>query len=162
MEESISQLQLPKPENTENEAYLTDSDIDDPKYTPLNQSNLPPSNASFLPPNYFTAIQEKIQQEKDFFARIVQNTENEKQVLSIEVSSLNEKLKAKDYLITEFQIIVDSSKKKFTQIESELLSYKNENHSLNEKLSQYDKKLKSQKELMKQNEEIKSTLLLYK
>ena len=136
MEENISQFQFPNPENSDNETYLTDSDIDDPKYTPLNQGNLPPSKVSFLPPNYITAIQEKIQQEKDLLAKIVQNTENEKQILSTEITSLNDKLKVKESLITEFQTILDSSKEKFTQIENELLSYKKENHSLNEKLSQ--------------------------
>ena len=165
--------QTTKNENNQDDNYITDSDIDDPKYTPVNvlykkepltntASNLikTPSQS-----NIAVILQDKmknIQKEKDNQNRRLQETEIEKQKLFSELSSLNERLKEKENLISDFQSLVHSSKEKFIQLEQNNNTYKKENESLVEKLSQCELKIKSQNELIAQNEEIKKNILLYK
>lgn len=165
--------QTTKNENNQDDNYITDSDIDDPKYTPVNvlykkepSSNVT-SNLNKTPSqsNIASILQDKmknIQKEKENQTKILQDTEIEKQKLYSELSSLNERLKSKENLISEFQTLVHSSKEKFIKLDQENNKYKKENELLIEKLSQCELKIKNQNEILAQNEEIKKNILLYK
>ena len=155
--------------------YVTDSDIEDPKYVPLNvlykkdtsqqQQQQSKQQQQQQSTNFTEVLQDKIKlikQEKQLHTQLLKETEIEKQKLLHEITSLTERITAKDCLIAEFQAHVVSSKQKFVQLDKENTMYKTENISLNEQLSQYKALLKQREDELTKTEDIKRNIMLYK
>ena len=148
--------------------YVTDSDIEDPKYVPLNvlyKKDTSQQQQQQQSTNFTEVLQDKIkliQQEKQLHTQLLKETEIEKQKLLNEITSLTERITAKDCLIAEFQAHVVSSKQKFAQLDKENTMYKSENISLNEQLAQYKALLKQREDELSKSEEIKRNIMLYK
>ena len=155
--------------------YATDSDIEDPKYTPSNvlgkkeasqpQPKQPQSDSSNSAPNFSDVFQDKmklIQEEKELHTKLLRETENEKQKLLTEISSLTEWLKAKDCMIAEFQAMVVSYKQKFLKLDKDNSDCQRENESLVAKLAQCEALLRQQEDQLSKAEEVRRNVLLYK
>lgn len=147
--------------------YVTDSDIEDPKYVPLNvlYKKDTSQQQQQQSTNFTEVLQDKIkliQQEKQLHTQLLKETEIEKQKLLNEITSLTERITAKDCLIAEFQAHVVSSKQKFAQLDKENTMYKSENISLNEQLAQYKALLKQREDELSKSEDIKRNIMLYK
>ena len=119
--------------NDEASNYLTDSDIDDPKYQPnaLHHSSSLRNQAQSIPPNINRQIQDmqtlndKIRHMKTFQEandKNIRDLQSENNVLKTEIIKLKETLSAKEALINEFQFYVEKSNDK-------LLEFMNKNCS---------------------------------
>ena len=153
----------------EDHNYVTDSDIEDPKYVPLNvlykKDTSQQQQQQQQSTNFTEVLQDKIkliQQEKQLHTQLLKETEIEKQKLLNEITSLTERITAKDCLIAEFQAHIVSSKQKFAQLDKENTMYKSENISLNEQLAQYKALLKQREDQLSKSEDIKRNIMLYK
>ena len=150
--------------NDEASNYLTDSDIDDPKYQPnaLHHSSSLRNQAQSVPPNINRQIQEmqilndKIRHMKTFQEandKNIRDLQSENNVLKTEIIKLKETLSAKEALINEFQFYVEKSNDKFKQFEEKNELLLQEKQDLINKLSEYESEIKVNKNL---NEELSS------
>lgn len=150
--------------NDEASNYLTDSDIDDPKYQPnaLHHSSSLRNQAQSIPPNINRQIQDmqklndKIRHMKTFQEandKNIRDLQSENNVLKTEIIKLKETLSAKEALINEFQFYVEKSNDKFKQFEEKNELLLQEKQDLINKLSEYESEIKVNKNL---NEELNS------
>ena len=150
--------------NDEASNYLTDSDIDDPKYQPnaLHHSSSLRNQAQSIPPNTNRQIQDmqtlndKIRHMKTFQEandKNIRDLQTENNVLKTEIIKLKETLSAKEALINEFQFYVEKSNDKFKQFEEKNELLLQEKQELINKLSEYESEIKVNKNL---NEELSS------
>jgi chromosome segregation ATPase len=150
--------------NDEASNYLTDSDIDDPKYQPnaLHHSSSLRNQAQSIPPNINRQIQDmqklndKIRHMKTFQEandKNIRDLQSENNVLKTEIIKLKETLSAKEALINEFQFYVEKSNDKFKQFEEKNELLLQEKQDLINKLSEYESEIKVNKNL---NEELSS------
>lgn len=150
--------------NDEASNYLTDSDIDDPKYQPnaLHHSSSLRNQAQSIPPNINRQIQDmqtlndKIRHMKTFQEandKNIRDLQTENNVLKTEIIKLKETLSAKEALINEFQFYVEKSNDKFKQFEEKNELLLQEKQELINKLSEYESEIKVNKNL---NEELSS------
>ena len=151
MEEKKDDLNNINPENLDvlqDEAsnYNTDSDIDDPKYTPTYSSlNKDKSKKQINPEVISKTLEDKIKcirNDNDFKAKTINEYENRISQLEAELMRVKEKLNAKETILSEFQTVTAKSAEKFKQIEEANENLKKTNNSLVNQLAEYEKQIK--------------------
>ena len=151
--------------NDEASNYLTDSDIDDPKYQPKAAAYPGRSlrnQAHSVSPNINRQIQDmqslndKIRYMKSFQEandKNLRDLQSENSVLKTEIVKLKEKLTAKEAYINELHFVMEKSNDKFRQFEERNDLLLKEKQDLINKLSEFESEIKANKNL---NEEVSS------
>lgn len=152
--------------------YLTDSDIDDPKYTPIHTKQTAENNALMDNDNFLISNHQRINSLKseqynneanaDAIAIVNENMNNtlrdkanEINLLKTEIFKLQESLQAKDIIIQEFEALMNVAKARFTQFEEANQALRIENTELKNQFTDYDKAItdyKGQLELIESNQ----------
>ena len=170
MEEKKDDLNNINPENLDvlqDEArnYNTDSDIDDPKYTPTYSSlNKDKSKKQINPEVISKTLEDKIKcirNDNDFKAKTINEYENRISQLEAELMRVKEKLNAKETILSEFQTVTAKSAEKFKQIEEANENLKKTNNSLVNQLAEYEKQIKVLKIKTEENEANAKNLSMY-
>lgn len=170
MEEKKDDLNNINPENLDvlqDEAsnYNTDSDIDDPKYTPTYSSlNKDKSKKQMNPEVISKTLEDKIKcirNDNDFKAKTINEYENRINQLEAELMRVKEKLNAKEAILSEFQTVTAKSAEKFKQIEEANENLKKTNNSLVSQLAEYENQIKILKIKNEENEANAKNLTMY-
>ena len=170
MEEKKDDLNNINPENLDvlqDEAsnYNTDSDIDDPKYTPTYSSlNKDKSKKQINPEVISKTLEDKIKcirNDNDFKAKTINEYENRINQLEAELMRVKEKLNAKEAILSEFQTVTAKSAEKFKQIEEANENLKKTNNSLVSQLAEYENQIKILKIKNEENEANAKNLTMY-
>lgn len=170
MEEKKDDLNNINPENLDvlqDEAsnYNTDSDIDDPKYTPTYSSlNKDKSKKQINPEVISKTLEDKIKcirNDNDFKAKTINEYENRINQLEAELMRVKEKLNAKEAILSEFQTVTAKSAEKFKQIEEANENLKKTNNSLVSQLAEYENQIKTLKIKNEENEANAKNLTMY-
>ena len=170
MEEKKDDLNNINPENLDvlqDEAsnYNTDSDIDDPKYTPTYSSlNKDKSKKQINPEVISKTLEDKIKcirNDNDFKAKTINEYENRISQLEAELMRVKEKLNSKEAILSEFQTVTAKSAEKFKQIEEANENLKKTNNSLVNQLAEYEKQIKVLKIKTEENEANAKNLSMY-
>ena len=140
------------PDNINDQEYMTDSDIDDPKYLPSN-------NINNLNKNNLINIDNE-SQEKEFFLKSqiisLQNNanqtnqakmelENENILLKQELLKIKDQIKSKEGINNVYQNFFDVYKQNFEQYEEKYNSLKKKRDELIQKIQAKDKEINDNK-----------------
>ena len=124
--------------------YISDSDQDDPKYSPKNTGPYNTEGSEHKP--YGTDFQGEImnlQKNVDMKNKNILELENELNLYKIELVSMREKLASKDNLISQYESTVTISKDKINQLSQAAEKLKNENEILSSKNNDLEAEIKS-------------------
>ncbi|MCQ2817348.1 MAG: hypothetical protein MJ252_08800 [archaeon] len=125
--------------------YMSDSDVDDPKYSPVNKE--PYNNTESSDRNIYSGeFQGKImnlQKNVDIKNKNILELENELNLYKIELVSMREKLASKDNLISQYESAIQLSKDKINQLSQAAEKFKNENEILSNKNMDLEAEIKS-------------------
>ncbi|MCQ2817266.1 MAG: hypothetical protein MJ252_08380 [archaeon] len=124
--------------------YMSDSDVEDPKYslknsTPFNTE----SSEQKIMNNDFQGKIMNLQKNVDIKNKNIMELENEINLYKIQLVSMREKLASKDNLISQYQSTIQVSKEKINQLTQLAEKLKNENESLMNKNSDLETELKA-------------------
>ena len=144
--------------NDEASNYLTDSDIDDPKYQPnaLNHSSSLRNQTHSIPPNInrqiqdMQALNDKIRHMKTFQEandKNIRDLQSENNMLKAEIIKLKETLSAKEAFLNEYQFYVGESEDKFKRFQEKNDLLLKEKQELINKLSEFESEIKVNKNL---------------
>ena len=129
--------------------YNTDSDIDDPKYTPTytsqNKDRIKTQPKTFNPEVLTKTLEDKIRfirNDNEFKNKNLIELENENNLLKTELLKLKDNLDAKDAIIGEFNALTEKSTEKFRQLEEKNDSLKKTNDNLLSQISDYENQVK--------------------
>ena len=122
--------------------YNTDSDIDDPKYTPTYSTIHKDKYHSLNHSNIAKSLEEKLRclkHENNSKTITIGDYEQKISDYAVELNKVKDKLAAKESILTEFQVLSAQSATKFKLLEAKNEQLVKANENLMKKLTEYEK-----------------------
>lgn len=135
----------------EHQNYLSDSDVDDPKY---NLKNTGYKNLEDDPEQFQGEIL-NLQKNVDMKNKNILELENEINLYKIELVKYREKLASKDNLISQYEAVIQTSKDKILSLNQTMDKLKYENNSLQTKNMNLESEIKSLKAMRNEQQDTK-------
>ena len=141
--------------------YNTDSDIDDPKYTPTYSTIHKDKYHSLNHSNIAKSLEEKLRclkHENNSKTITIGDYEQKISDYAVELNKVKDKLAAKESILTEFQVLSAQSATKFKLLEAKNEQLVKANENLMKKLTEYEKDNKLLKDYALENESLKKKI----